>query len=162
MFTFSRTWTPPRDVLKLCGGLLALLSVRYLVADAGLPVEDLLICVLVIFLFGVDTETLLEDLRNIFNGSDCSAWEPTGNNDKGGPLSQLMIARLNRIPNSAVFESRDYEMQIISISISNTQPIPSRHEFVNYFEVREEKDPFPDTSVPDRVDNDQRTILRIV
>lgn len=34
-FTFSRTWTPPRTVLRLTAGPLALVNVTFLVADAN-------------------------------------------------------------------------------------------------------------------------------
>lgn len=41
-FTFSRTWTPPRTVLKLSAGPVALLIVNFLVADAILTSQGIL------------------------------------------------------------------------------------------------------------------------
>lgn len=42
-FTFSRTWTPPRTVLPLYTGTLALVNETFLVANDDLAAEDLLI-----------------------------------------------------------------------------------------------------------------------
>ena len=42
-FTFSRSWTVPRVVMHLAAGQRALLNVRFLVADADITGEDLLL-----------------------------------------------------------------------------------------------------------------------
>lgn len=42
-FSFSGTWTPPRTILHLNAGPLALLNASFLVADDKLSVEDMLI-----------------------------------------------------------------------------------------------------------------------
>lgn len=82
--------------------------------------------------------------------------EPTGNSGKGGRVSRLMIARLNRVPNSAVFENKDNEIQTIAVPISNAYSAPTRRESLGYFEVQEEKDSFSDASARDLVDGDQK------
>lgn len=129
-FTFSRRWTPPRTVLRLVAGPLALVNVTFLVADADLAVEDLLIGLPVLQHLGVDTKSLLENKRDVLNGTDCSTVKP---HITGGHVSRLMIARLNRMTNED-FDARPR---------------------VNYYDVRDEEDPFPDKSLLDPVDSSQ-------
>lgn len=43
LFQFSRSWTPPRTVLQLAAGQLALINVTYFVADDNITCENLLI-----------------------------------------------------------------------------------------------------------------------
>lgn len=69
-FSFSRTWTALRTVLKLTSGPLALLNLQYLVADADLDVEDLLLGLPVLRHLGVDTKTVLEERRDLLDGSN--------------------------------------------------------------------------------------------
>lgn len=96
-FTFSRTWTPTRIVMKLAAGPLALLNVELLVADADLAAEDVLIGLPVLRHLGVDTKTLLEERRDLLNGMDCSSIPATEQKGLPGRVGRLMIARLNRI-----------------------------------------------------------------
>lgn len=144
-FTFSRTWTPPRTILKLSAGPLALLNVRYLVAESNLTAEDVLIGLPVLRHFGVDTKTLLEERRDLLDGSDCSNVEA----GKGGTVSRLMVARLHCVPNEAVSEDCSKE----------GDPTYSRDSSVDYYRVREEEDPFPDPSVLDPLDIDQEDAI---
>lgn len=139
-FTFSRTWTPPRTVLQLLVGPLALVNVTYLVADADLAAESLLIGLPVLQHLGVDTKTLLEERRDRLDGADCSAVKAATSGSGGGRVSRLMIARLNRVTNDSV------EPVI--------HPDDNRHH-VDFFKVREEADPFPDASLLDPLDADQ-------
>lgn len=60
LFTFSQTWTPPPTVLRSAAGPLALVNVTFLVADANLAAEDLLIGLPVLRHLGVDSKALLE------------------------------------------------------------------------------------------------------
>lgn len=145
-FTFSRTWTPPRTVLLLSAGPLALVNVTFLVADADLSVEDLLIGLPVLQHLGVDTKTLLEERRDLLDGSDCSSIGAANTGTPGGQVSRLMIARLNRVPNSHV---------------STDNPSVDTRPRVNYFKVKEEEDPFPDSSLMDPVDSTQSEEVKV-
>ena len=58
-FTFSRTWKVPRLVLQLAAGQRALLNVNFLVADADLIGEDMLIGRPVQEHLGVHSKTVL-------------------------------------------------------------------------------------------------------
>lgn len=57
----------------------ALLNVEYLVADANLAVEDLLIGLAVLRHLGVDTKTILEKLHDLLYRSDCLSNRSLGN-----------------------------------------------------------------------------------
>lgn len=91
-------------------GPLAVLSVKYLVADADLASEDLLIGLPVLCLFCVDTNTPLKNYRDLLDTPDCSIELTTSKSGKGGCVSELMVARFNGVPNNAVFESEEHEM----------------------------------------------------
>lgn len=128
-FTFSRAWTPPRIVLRLSTGPLALTNVKFLVADADLAAEDILIGLPVLRHLGVDTRTMLERDRKRLDGSDCSVVSPPA---KGGSVSRLMIARHNLI---------------IEEPVSAGAAEDTMRPRVDYFESKEEEDPFPDESL---------------
>lgn len=145
-FTFSRSWTPPRLVLKLSAGPLALLNVRFLVADADLAVEDLLIGLPVLRHLGVDTKTLLEERRDLLDGTDCNLHHLDVGTSKMGRVSRLMIARLNRLSDCTG-------------NISGPEH-GNRDTSVNYYDVREEMDPFPDASLLDPADADQADAVK--
>lgn len=145
-FTFTRTWTPPRLVLKLAAGPLAFLSVRFLVSDADLAVEDTLLGLPVLGNLGIDTKTLLEERRDLLHGPDCSSVKFCSSSENGGRVSWLMIARLNRMSNDLVSSTKaDHYL---------------RGNAVDYYQVRGEKDPFPDPSVLDPLDLDQTENIR--
>lgn len=81
--------------------------------------------------------------------------EPIGNSEYGGSVRRLMVARLNRVPNNAVFENEGNKMQKISVSISTAQSAPFCRESADYTEIREEKDPFFDAFALNPVGDDQ-------
>lgn len=91
-FTFSSMWTPPGTVLLLSAGLLALVNVAFLVADADLLVEGLLIGLPVLQHLGVDTKTLSEGCRDLLEGSGCSSVAASHSGVHGGQVNRLMIA----------------------------------------------------------------------
>lgn len=95
-FTFSRSWTSPRTVLHLASGRLALVNVTFLIPDDDLACEDILIGLPVLRHVQVDTRTLLENNRAILDGADCSNVGIPSATDRGGRVSRMMIARLNR------------------------------------------------------------------
>lgn len=116
---------------------LALVNVTFLVANADLAVEDLLIKLPVLQHFGVDTETLSEERRDFLDDSDCSSITP---GTRSGQVGRFMIARLNPVPNSSVLDDK---------SLDNDRPR------VHFYKVRKEEDPFLDTSLLDAVDSSQ-------
>lgn len=69
-------------------------NVTFLVADADLAAEELLIGLPLLRHLGANTKTLLERQREKLGGSDCSIIK---RDVRGGSKSWLMIARLNRI-----------------------------------------------------------------
>jgi len=144
-FSFSRTWTAPRTVLHLSSGPLALVNITYLVADDDLACEDLLIGRPVLKTLQIDSETMLERNRAVLDGADCSHVGNPIAHKQGGTVSRLMVARLNRIGNFETITEDDATAE---------QPR------VNYYECRNEKDPFPDPSLLDPVDSVQHAHIR--
>lgn len=132
--------------MQLSSGQLALANVTFLVADDELACEDLIIGLPVLRHLQVDTRTLLENNRAVLDGADCSdVWNPT-RFQRGGTISGMMIARLNRLPNT----KPDTDTQ------KNRPP-------VNFYSARLEEDPFPDPSLLDPVDSEQHdTITSVV
>lgn len=86
-FTFSRTWTLPRTVLKLSAGPLVLLCLKYHVADSDLAAEELFISLLVLQFLGIDTKTILEERRDLLDDSDRSTVITNERNGKSGCVS---------------------------------------------------------------------------
>lgn len=110
-FTLSCSLTLLHIVLKLSAGPLALLNLKCLIAASDLSAEDLLIGLLVLLFLDVDTKTLLEERPDLLHGSDCSSFMTNYRNDKGGRVSRLIVARLNRDPNE--------RLQRISVRFKN-------------------------------------------
>lgn len=127
-FSFSRIWTVPRTVLHLSSGQLALLNLSYLVADDDLASESLLIGRPILAHLQVDTRTLLEQNRAVLNGADCSSIGNPTAPTRGGFVSRIMLARINRIVD---------------------------HPRANYYMAQTEEDPFPDPSLLDPLDSEQ-------
>lgn len=71
--SFSRAWTARRIVLKVSSGRMALLNLKFLVADEDLTSEDLLIGLPVLRHLPIDTKTFLENNRSLLDGMDCNA-----------------------------------------------------------------------------------------
>jgi len=95
----------------------------------------------------VDTRTLLENNRAVLDGSDCSdIGNPTALR-RGGKISRMMIARLNRIQEA---ESPSEE----------SHRLLADRPRVNYHTARSEEDPFPDPSLLDPVDTEQHAEIR--
>lgn len=79
----------------------------------------------------METKTLLEKISYLFEGVDCSEISSVPSAFRGCRVSRIMIARLNRVSNEAVetVDQDDYSLP-----------------HVNYYKVREEIDPFLDSS----------------
>lgn len=60
----------PGTISKLFAGPLGLLDAQYAVADANVDVEDILVGLLVLGHFGIDTRTFFEERHNILHGID--------------------------------------------------------------------------------------------
>ena len=84
-FTASREWVVPRLILGLSAGPLALLNVAFLVTDAQLADEDLLIGLPVLKHLEIDSKTMLERNR------DCLLYTSPSPRDQRG----------SRMPSSA-------------------------------------------------------------
>lgn len=108
-FIFSSNWTPSGTVLKLSAGPLAPLNVVYLVTDDELNVEHLFLSVPVMCHLGVDTKTLLKELRKLSDGSDSPLVRTSDQTWKNVRASGHMIVRLNRVLNNAVTTPQDEE-----------------------------------------------------
>lgn len=85
----------------------------------------------------VDTKNLFEDDILDLDGTDSSSNALP--KIKGGQISGLMIARLNRIAN-------DY--------VDRTHSVSSKRLTINYFTPRVEDDLFPDPSLLDPINED--------
>lgn len=101
--------------------------------------EDLLIGLPVLRHLGVGTKTLLEVRSDLLDEADCS-----GDTTKNchGRVKRLMIARLNRIStelsNNGEDLTHDKEPEQDLVGIRETK--------INYYEVRQGEDPFPNPS----------------
>lgn len=134
-FTFSKAWTTPRTILHLTSGQMALIDVRFLVADYDLTCEDLLIGYPVFKHLQVDTRTLLEQKRAALEGADCTNVEHPTIPPGMGTVGRMMISQLHG--NSTKYASRE------------TRPR------INYYQARGEDDPFPEASLLDMLDSYQ-------
>ena len=130
--------------MQLFTGTLALVNVTFLVADDELAAEDLLIGLPILQHLGIDSKSLLEQKRDLLDGVDCSAVRDLPGATRGGKVSRLMLARLNQVSND----------EVDSAANPTDASDPSRPT-VNFFTVRNEQDPFPDSSLLDPVDSEQ-------
>lgn len=69
-FSFSRTCNVPRLVLKLPARKIALLNVKFLVAEDDTAFEDLLLGLPVLHHLRIDTRTLLKQKWSSLDGTD--------------------------------------------------------------------------------------------
>ena len=135
-FTFSRAWLVSRTILHLSSGRLAATNISYLVADEELTATDLIIGRPILEHMRVDTKTLIEERREGLDNIDCSTVGNPTLPARGGRISAMMLARINRVQYGQM-EAEDKRPRI------------------DYFESRSERDPFPDPSLLDKVDEDQ-------
>lgn len=104
-FTFSRSWTPPRSILKHSTVLLALLDIKEFVTDVDVATKDLVIGLPVLRHFSVYTKALLEKRSDRLYGTDCVAVKLMSIGGTGGRVIRLMDARCSCISNDMVYEN---------------------------------------------------------
>lgn len=95
-FSFIRILIPPRTILRLSVGLLALENVSLFVKDVDLSDGDLLIGNPVLKHLGVDTTTLLEQHSNVLDGAYCSDVQHKSMSG-GSAIVRLVLARQDDI-----------------------------------------------------------------
>lgn len=92
---------------------------------------------------GVDTKTLLDERGDLIDGCDCSSIK-VDRKGIGGSVSPLMIARIKRVTNDAVTD------KTVTFTTSNvvfdTSKAAMRETTIDYYDVREEEDPFTGSS----------------
>lgn len=118
---------------------LALVNVTFLVADADLAAEELLSGHPVLQHLDFDTKTLFEEKRDMLDGIDCSAVPNSTAVSRSGYVSRLTVSHLNNLPSSDGIDKSDCD----------------NRPRVNYYDIRQEEDPFPDPLLLDPVDTDQ-------
>lgn len=64
--------------------------------------EDVILPLPVLRHVSVDSMTLLEECRDLLNGSECRSPRETYRSERGGRVSRLIIARLSHALNDAV------------------------------------------------------------
>lgn len=138
-FTFSRLSKIPRLVLELSAGHLALNNISFLVADANILYEDLLVGYAVLKHLGIDFRALLEQNREILGGIDCSPVDHPTTNANCGTFGRLCIARLQRKKSS----NTDDEKKIAVFSEVKKFNRPRGNDFLQKLDV----DHFPDPAL---------------
>lgn len=146
--TFSQSWTASRTVLKLSPVPLALLSIKYFVAETDLEVEDLLIERSVLSHLDVVSKTLLEHRRSLLDKTDCSSVSPNNRRERVGTL---MIPRLNHISTETSNDGDETTQNLTS----QGELVCALKKKIDYWNVRREEDTFPDPSMPTPLDIDQ-------
>ena len=147
-FTFSRTCIVPMVVMHLSAGQLALLNVIFLVADANIAFEDLLIGQPLLAILGVDSRTLLENNRAQLDGTDCASIPNISPGTKS--VGRLMIARLQN--------KKGTEPQ--PATKDNTRPLDPNRTRTNYYLNHDDTDWFPIPSLIDIADRDQHAYIK--
>eukprot|EP00171_Calliarthron_tuberculosum_P003723 IDg3723t1 len=145
-FNFSRTWTVPRTTLHLSTGPMALRNISFLVSDAHLACESILIGLPVLRHLHIDSRTLLERNREALDGTNCAeVGNPT--TEQLGAIGRLMLAMLQGVKGRQYVEGQEY---------SQSTAFPSKEKpRVDYYETRNAQDPCPDLSLLDPLDDEQ-------
>ena len=103
-FTMSCTWTCPRVILHLAGGKLALLNVKFLVADGDFATGDLIIGFPALRHLKVDTRKLLERNRKSLDGTDCAGADRSNFASAAGQQRQEKKIRKRASPDRQLFQ----------------------------------------------------------
>lgn len=128
--------------MQLDAGPLALINATFLVADVDISAEKLLIDLSVLQNLRVDKSIVLEQRRDVLDGSDCSFIGNASVVDGGGYVICQSIGDSPNEPNQSRKKKSAEDMEL---SCSR----------VEYLDVRIEKDPFPDASLLEAIDIDQ-------
>lgn len=149
VFKFLLSWVASRTVLQLSSERLALLDIRYLVADDYLICEVILIGLPVLRHLIIDTKTLLDANLEALDRTDCSVPHVRMDNS-GGYVTRAMRARLNS-------QQDDVPSSKFVLQREDSRPR------VSYFKARSDEDTFPVPALLDPVDYDQKDdVLRAV
>lgn len=121
---------------------MAVINFTFLVSDAILPVEDLLIGLLVLHHLCVESKTVVEEHWNLPGGVACGSVTTATTSLRSGKVGQLLMDQINRVANCAA-----------EAVAQNDQDWPS----VRFYKVRKEVDLFPDKSFFGTVDSVEST-----
>lgn len=145
-FNLSRKWTVPRLVLELSSGRMALRNVAFLVADDDLAFEDVLIGLPILQHLQIDSRTLLERNRAVLDGTDCANVGNETKNNSNGVLRRLMVSRMQHVDKETHSDRRNQDGKNEQ---EGTIPLDSNRPREDYFELQQQKDPFPGPSLLD-------------
>lgn len=152
-FKFSREWAVPRLVLHLSVGPPALLNVTFLVVDAELAENDILIGQPVLKHLGIDSKTMLENNRAELNETDSSG--VVRDDMVPSTVGRILIARIRGVQN--MITNFNYGGgQNMKTPAVYSPPRPRSNYYVNKADV----DPFPNLSLIDLPDEDQAASVR--
>lgn len=146
-FKISQIWSVPRTILKLFADPLPLLNLECLVSNSDLAVKDFLLGLPVIRHLEVDTKTLLEERKDLLDGSNRSIISILMKSKQISHVSYLMIARFSDV----VIEN----LRMTGKILDEITEFPRRKETsASYFQVHKEEEPFPNLSVVGLLDGD--------
>lgn len=160
-FTANRRWEVPRLLLKLAAGPLALLNVSFIVLDAQLAAEDLLIGLPVLKHLGIDSTTMLERNFERLHETDCSQVDLT--NASTSKIGRILIARIQRMRTHDASDAADNQSMTTSAQApkqTTTNQPPHDRPRANYYDSRSAPDPFPNPNLLDLPDADQNESVR--
>ena len=123
-FTMSRTWKCPRVIFHLSAEKLAVLNVKFLVADGDLATGDLIIVLPVLRHLKVDNRALPEQNRKSLDGTDCAVVEGITESD-----APVQIGQISQVPTDS--------------SDKKSRSANEHRLTANYFENRSAADEFP-------------------
>lgn len=133
--------------MELSSGRMAFNNISFLISDAALASEDLLIGLPVLEHLGIDFRTLLERNRAQIDGTDFSTVPLHTENNMCGSIGRLMIANLEWIDDRHVeVDDPDYLAPDDKSTSTSTDLDPGRPRR-NYFSNRFDDDPFPNPNM---------------
>lgn len=158
-FKFSRRRIPPRTVLQLSTDPFALVSVTFLIVDEELAAEDYLIGLPILQHLGMDSMSLLEQKRDLLDGIDCSAVGDIPAPTRGGSVSRLMLARLNKVDSNgdSYDEQAKQNDHTDNTSTDEVRAINVDRPRVNCCATRNGPDLFLDSTLHDLLDSKQHS-----
>lgn len=128
--------------MELSSERLALTNISFLVSDAALVSEDMLIGLPVLQHLGIDLRLLLECNPAVLDGTDCSAAPHPSVSKTCGSFGRLMIARHQRVTGQELIDDS-------STTTPHAPPSNPKRPRENYFAHKFDEDPFPDPNLLD-------------
>lgn len=161
-FKATRRWEVPRIILKLNAGPLVLLNGSFVVINAQLAVEDLLLGPPVLKHLRINYQTILQWNHTCLNETDCNTIDTTA--APTSIIGRILIARIRRVRTEAARTNEDNEPQEQHTATTstgtkptnganNTTPTPPPR--VNYYHTRNMPDPFQNPNLIDLPDAGQ-------